>query len=177
MRVLERHLRRLEVGLLLPPAETEKSRRLHEVVQDIRRRRVARIDSVLVVFAKPPKMGDIKGGALGWLAWLVFLRGGAGGLAGSRQPDGSRRVSGNPHILPDLDRSSVRADLLSLSSNSESQLATHMMLMAEKTHEPSRSAVGQFAGDLIRSRFGLGSCVESGALSGAASGRSGGRDR
>jgi hypothetical protein len=42
MRVLERRLRRLEEGLL-PPVETEESRRLHEVVQDIRRRRAARL--------------------------------------------------------------------------------------------------------------------------------------
>jgi len=42
MRVLERRLRRLEVGLL-PPAETAESRRLHEVVLDIRRRRAARL--------------------------------------------------------------------------------------------------------------------------------------
>ena len=42
MRVLERRLRRLEVGLL-PPPETAESRRLHEVVLDIRRRRAARL--------------------------------------------------------------------------------------------------------------------------------------
>jgi hypothetical protein len=42
MRALERRLRRLEVGLL-PPAETAESRRLHEIVQDIRRRRAARL--------------------------------------------------------------------------------------------------------------------------------------
>jgi hypothetical protein len=42
MRVLERRLRRLEVGLL-PPAETEESRRLHEIVLDIRRRRAERL--------------------------------------------------------------------------------------------------------------------------------------
>jgi hypothetical protein len=42
MRVLERRLRRLEEGLL-PPAETEESRRLHEVALDIRRRRAARL--------------------------------------------------------------------------------------------------------------------------------------
>ena len=42
MRALEKRLCRLEVGLL-PPAETEDSRRLHEVVQDIRRRRAARL--------------------------------------------------------------------------------------------------------------------------------------
>jgi hypothetical protein len=42
MRVLERRLRRLEEGLL-PPPETEESRRLHEVVLDIRRRRAARL--------------------------------------------------------------------------------------------------------------------------------------
>jgi hypothetical protein len=47
----------------------------------------------------------------------------------------------------------LRADLLSLSSNSESQVVTHLMLMAEKTHEPLRPAVGQFARDLIRSRL------------------------
>jgi hypothetical protein len=41
MRVLEKRLRRLEVGL--PPVETEGSRRLHEVVLDIRRRRAARL--------------------------------------------------------------------------------------------------------------------------------------
>jgi hypothetical protein len=42
MRVLDKRLRRLE-GRLLPPAETEESRRLHEVVMDIRRRRAARL--------------------------------------------------------------------------------------------------------------------------------------
>jgi hypothetical protein len=42
MRVLERRLRRLEVGLL-PPAETAESRRLHEIVLDIRRRRAERL--------------------------------------------------------------------------------------------------------------------------------------
>jgi hypothetical protein len=42
MRVLERRLRRLEEGLL-PPAETEESRRLHEIVLDIQRRRAARL--------------------------------------------------------------------------------------------------------------------------------------
>ena len=42
MRVLDRRLRKLEEGLL-PPAETAESRRLHEIVQDIRRRRVARL--------------------------------------------------------------------------------------------------------------------------------------
>ena len=41
MRVLERRLRRLEVGLL-PLAETEL-RRLHEIVLSIRRRRAARL--------------------------------------------------------------------------------------------------------------------------------------
>jgi len=42
MRVLERRLRRLEVGLL-PTAETAESRRLHEIVMDIRRARAARL--------------------------------------------------------------------------------------------------------------------------------------
>jgi hypothetical protein len=42
MRVLERRLRKLEDGLL-PPAETAESRRLREVVLDIRRRRAARL--------------------------------------------------------------------------------------------------------------------------------------
>lgn len=42
MRVLERRLRRLEEGLL-PPAQTAESRRLHEVVLDIQRRRAARL--------------------------------------------------------------------------------------------------------------------------------------
>ena len=42
MRVLDKRLRRLEVRLL-PPAETEESRRMHEVVMDIRRRRAARL--------------------------------------------------------------------------------------------------------------------------------------
>jgi len=42
MRVRERRLRRLEVGLL-PPPETAESRRLHEIVLDIRRRRAARL--------------------------------------------------------------------------------------------------------------------------------------
>jgi hypothetical protein len=42
MRVLERRLRRLEDGLP-PPPETEESRRLHEIVMDIRHRRAARL--------------------------------------------------------------------------------------------------------------------------------------
>ena len=42
MRALERRLRRLEEGLL-PPQETEESRRLHEILMDIRRRRAARL--------------------------------------------------------------------------------------------------------------------------------------
>src|ERR1035438_5067106 len=42
MRVLERRLRRLEVGLL-PQAETPELRRLHEIVLGIRRRRAARL--------------------------------------------------------------------------------------------------------------------------------------
>jgi hypothetical protein len=42
MRMLERRLRRLE-GELLPPPETEESRRMHEVVMDIRRRRAVRL--------------------------------------------------------------------------------------------------------------------------------------
>ena len=42
MRVLERRLRKLEEGLL-PPPETEESRRVHEIVLDIRRRRAARL--------------------------------------------------------------------------------------------------------------------------------------
>jgi hypothetical protein len=42
MRVLEKRLRRLEVGLL-PPAEMAESRRLHEIVLDMRRRRAARL--------------------------------------------------------------------------------------------------------------------------------------
>jgi hypothetical protein len=42
MRVLDKRLRRLEVRLL-PPAETDESRRMHEVVMDIRRRRAARL--------------------------------------------------------------------------------------------------------------------------------------
>jgi hypothetical protein len=42
MRMPERRLRRLEVGLW-PPPETAESRRLHQVVLDIRRRRAARL--------------------------------------------------------------------------------------------------------------------------------------
>ena len=42
MKSVSKRLRRREVGLL-PPAETEESRRLHEVVLDIRRRRAARL--------------------------------------------------------------------------------------------------------------------------------------
>jgi len=42
MRSLDRRLRRLEVGLL-PPPETAESRRIHELVLDIRRRRAARL--------------------------------------------------------------------------------------------------------------------------------------
>jgi hypothetical protein len=40
MRVPERRLRRLEDGLL-PPAETEELRRLHEIPLDLRRRQAA----------------------------------------------------------------------------------------------------------------------------------------
>jgi hypothetical protein len=43
----------------------------------------------------------------------------------------------------------LKADLLSISSASESQVSAHIMLLAEKTHEPSRPAVEQFARDLI----------------------------
>jgi hypothetical protein len=42
MWVLEKRLRRLEAGLL-PPPETAESRRLHQIVLDIRRRRAARL--------------------------------------------------------------------------------------------------------------------------------------
>jgi hypothetical protein len=42
MRVLVRRLRKLEEGLL-PPAETAESRRVHEIVMDIRRARAARL--------------------------------------------------------------------------------------------------------------------------------------
>jgi hypothetical protein len=42
MKAIDRRLRRLEDGLL-PPMETAESRRLHEVVMDIRRRRAARL--------------------------------------------------------------------------------------------------------------------------------------
>jgi hypothetical protein len=42
MRVLEKRLRKLEVGLL-PPPETPESRRIHDIVLDIRRRRAARL--------------------------------------------------------------------------------------------------------------------------------------
>jgi len=45
----------------------------------------------------------------------------------------------------------LKADLLALSSASESQVSAHIMLMSEKTHEPSRLAVEQFARDLILS--------------------------
>jgi hypothetical protein len=47
----------------------------------------------------------------------------------------------------------LKADLLSLTASSENQIAAHMMLMAEKTHEPSRAVVEQFARDLVRSRL------------------------
>ena len=40
MRVLEKRLRRLEVGLL-PPPETAESRRIHKIALDIQRRRAA----------------------------------------------------------------------------------------------------------------------------------------
>ncbi len=40
MRVLERRLRKLEEGLL-PSPETAESRRMHEIVMDIRRARAA----------------------------------------------------------------------------------------------------------------------------------------
>jgi hypothetical protein len=43
----------------------------------------------------------------------------------------------------------LKADLLSLSSTSESQVSAHIMLLAEKTHEPLPSAVEQFARALI----------------------------
>ncbi len=42
MRVLERRRRRLEEGLL-PPRDTAESRRMHEIVMDIRRARAARL--------------------------------------------------------------------------------------------------------------------------------------
>jgi hypothetical protein len=42
MRVLEKRLRRLEIGLL-PPPETVESRRGHQLVLDIRRARAARL--------------------------------------------------------------------------------------------------------------------------------------
>jgi hypothetical protein len=42
MGVLEKRLRRLEIGLL-PPPETAESRRVHELVLDILRRRAARL--------------------------------------------------------------------------------------------------------------------------------------
>ena len=42
MRMLQRRLRRLEEGLL-HPAETAESRRVQELVMDIRRRRAARL--------------------------------------------------------------------------------------------------------------------------------------
>ncbi len=42
MRALNKRLRRLEAGLL-PPAETAESRRQHEIVLDIQRRRAARL--------------------------------------------------------------------------------------------------------------------------------------
>ena len=42
MKAITRRLRRLEVGLL-PPPETAESRRVHEIVLDIRRRRAARL--------------------------------------------------------------------------------------------------------------------------------------
>ena len=42
MRALEKRLRKLEEGLL-PPAETAESRRVHEIVLDIRRARAARL--------------------------------------------------------------------------------------------------------------------------------------
>jgi hypothetical protein len=47
----------------------------------------------------------------------------------------------------------LKADLLSLSRASESQVTVHIMLLSEKTHEPARSAVEQFARDLISSRL------------------------
>ncbi|SPF38012.1 exported hypothetical protein [Candidatus Sulfopaludibacter sp. SbA4] len=47
----------------------------------------------------------------------------------------------------------LKADLLSLSRTSEGQVAAHIMVLAEKTHEPARSAVEQFARDLIWSRL------------------------
>jgi hypothetical protein len=42
MKWIDRRLRRLEEGLL-PPRETAESRRLHEIVLGIRRRRAARL--------------------------------------------------------------------------------------------------------------------------------------
>ena len=42
MRAIGRRIQRLEVGLL-PPTETEESRRLHEIVFGIRRRRAERL--------------------------------------------------------------------------------------------------------------------------------------
>lgn len=45
----------------------------------------------------------------------------------------------------------LKADLLSPSRSSGSQAADHIMLLAEKTHEPQRSEVEWFASDLIAS--------------------------
>ena len=62
MRVLERRLRRLEEGLL-PPAETEESRRLHEIVMDIQRRRAARLG--LPEPEDDPEPANLRGMSLG----------------------------------------------------------------------------------------------------------------
>ena len=48
MRAIGRRIQRLEVGLL-PPTETEESRRLHEIVFGIRRRRAERLGLPVVV--------------------------------------------------------------------------------------------------------------------------------
>jgi hypothetical protein len=51
--------------------------------------------------------------------------------------------------LPARGQKELKADLMPAQRNADS-VATHMMLLAEETHEPSRDAVGIFARELVR---------------------------
>jgi hypothetical protein len=52
--------------------------------------------------------------------------------------------------LPGYGQKDLKADLLTLSKATNSQVVGHLMALAEKTHEPSRPAVDVFARDLIQ---------------------------
>jgi hypothetical protein len=58
----------------------------------------------------------------------------------------------------------LKADLLSASGVSESQVSEHIMLLAEATHEPPRLAVERFATDLIWSLLAAGRSLSSATL-------------